>query len=57
MQGIPPQRLKGGERGIREVETRTESRRLSFDKSFCNIRSFGYLWAVLFLTQVSNRTK
>jgi hypothetical protein len=35
------------ERRIREVETKTESRRLSFDKSFCNSRSFGHLWAFL----------
>jgi hypothetical protein len=57
MKGIPTKRIKGTERGIREVETKTESRRLSFDKSFCNSQSFGHLWAVLFLIQVSNKTK
>jgi len=57
MKGVPPHRIKGRERGIREVETKTESRRLSFDKSFCNSQSSGQLCAFLFLIQVSNKTK
>jgi hypothetical protein len=43
----PPNRIKGRERGITEVETKTESRRLSFGESFCNSQSFGHLWAFL----------
>jgi hypothetical protein len=39
--------LKEERRGIREVETKTESRTFSFGKSFSNSQSFGHLWAFL----------